>query len=56
MKVAVCTVGIDGWRDYTAPLIASFIMNEPECIISVIDNASEEPYTEVPKVHINRVE
>ena len=56
MKVAVCTVGIDGWREYTAPLIASFIMNEPECIISVIDNASEEPYPEVPKVYIKRVE
>lgn len=44
MKVAVCTVGIDGWDEYTRPLIESVIRHEPETTISVIDNASGEEY------------
>jgi hypothetical protein len=29
MKVAVCTVGIDGWDEYTRPLIDSVVGHEP---------------------------
>jgi GT2 family glycosyltransferase len=44
MKVAVCTVGIDGWEDYTRPLIESVLKHEPNTTISVIDNASAIGY------------
>jgi hypothetical protein len=38
MKVAVCTVGIDGWDEYTRPLIDSVLRHEPETTISVVAN------------------
>lgn len=44
MKVAVCTVGIDGWEEYTQPLIQSVLKYEPMTTVSVIDNNSEYPY------------
>jgi GT2 family glycosyltransferase len=44
MKVAVCTVGIDGWDEYTRPLVESVLKYEPRTTISVIDNNSEYPY------------
>lgn len=48
MKVAVCAVGIDGWNEYTKPLIMSVLKHEPDCTISVIDNASEVSYPAAP--------
>ncbi len=44
MKVACLIVGIDGWEEYTLPLIEQIRANEPECAIVVVDNASETPY------------
>jgi hypothetical protein len=44
MKVAVCTVGIDGWDEYTKPLIDSVLEHEPNTTISVVDNNSEVWY------------
>jgi hypothetical protein len=42
MKVAVCTVGIDGWDEYTKPLIDSLVKHEPMVTISVIANGTEQ--------------
>jgi GT2 family glycosyltransferase len=51
MKVAVCTVGIDGWDEYTRPLLESLDRHQPEATIAVIDNASREVYPQIPEVH-----
>lgn len=40
MKVAVCTVGIDGWEEYTRPLVESVLEHEPSATVSVIANGS----------------
>jgi hypothetical protein len=56
MKVAVCTVGIDGWDEYTKPLIDSVIRHEPETTVSVIDNVSEKPYPSESDAVIVRVD
>ena len=44
MKVAICTVGIDGWDEYTEPLIESAFKYQPGVTVSVIDNNSEYHY------------
>lgn len=49
MKIAALIIGIDGWEQYTKPLIESIRQHEPECEIIVIDNASREPYPELPE-------
>jgi hypothetical protein len=51
MKVAVCTVGIDGWEEYTKPLVASIYAYEPQTTVSVIDNASDKAYPDRVDVH-----
>jgi GT2 family glycosyltransferase len=51
MKVAVCTVGIDGWDEYTKPLVASVYAYEPQTTVSVIDNASDKDYPDRVDVH-----
>lgn len=43
-SVAAIIVGIDGWEQYTLPLIRSIEQHEPDCGYFVIDNASKEPY------------
>ena len=45
-NIACIIIGIDGWRQYTLPLIQSIEEHEPTCEIVVIDNASKEPYVE----------
>lgn len=43
MSTAAIIVGIDGWREFTLPLLHS-LECEPSCEIVVVDNASKEPY------------
>lgn len=47
MKVAAIIIGIDGWETYTLPLIKSIQKHEPACTITVIDNESRQPYSEM---------
>lgn len=44
MTIAAIIIGIDGWERYTKPLIESIERHEPECAITVVDNASQVPY------------
>jgi len=44
MRIAAIIVGIEGWREYTLPLVESLRQHEPECAIVVIDNESKAPY------------
>lgn len=48
MNITALIIGIDGWEQYTAPLIASLAQHEPECYTVVIDNASATPYPSHP--------
>lgn len=45
--IAAIIIGIDGWEQYTLPLIESIQEHEPDCDIAVIDNASKTPYPEL---------
>lgn len=51
MRVAALIIGIDGWQEYTRPLIESIRQHEPECRIVVIDNASRNQYPSLAYVH-----
>lgn len=46
MRIAAIIIGIDGWREYTLPLIQSLIEYRGEQLpeVAVIDNASKIPY------------
>lgn len=44
MRIAAIIIGIDGWEQYTLPLIESIRHNEPLCEMVIVDNASKEPY------------
>jgi len=44
MKIAAIIVGIDGWEQYTEPLIWSIYEHEPSCHAFIVDNASPTPY------------
>ncbi len=46
MRIAAIIVGIDGWEQYTLPLVQSIEEHESMCEIVVIDNCSREPYIE----------
>lgn len=46
MNIAAIIVGIDGWLQYTLPLLHS-LECEPRLEIVVVDNASEEPYLDM---------
>lgn len=48
MNIAALIIGIDGWEQYTAPLIESLAEYEPDVLPVVIDNASVTPYPEHP--------
>lgn len=54
LDVACLIVGIDGWDQYTAPLVWSINRHEGYARIIVIDNESETPYPSVPYVHRTR--
>lgn len=43
-RIAAIIVGIDGWEQYTAPLIDSIRKHEPSCHIATVDNFSKTPY------------
>lgn len=51
MRVAALIIGIDGWQEYTRPLIKSIRQHEPECLLRVIDNASRNQYPPLLRVH-----
>lgn len=51
LDVAALIVGIDGWEEYTIPLIDSIHRYEPGVRLSVIDNRSATPYPERPEVY-----
>lgn len=44
MVVAALIIGIDGWDQYTRPLVESIKQYEPDCRLIAIDNASKTPY------------
>lgn len=50
-SVAVLVIGIDGWEQYTAPLIRQVQAFEPSACLVVIDNASHERYPIAPWIH-----
>lgn len=50
--LSIIIVGINGWEEYTRPLIADIWTQEPDADIIVVDNASEKPYPTAP--HIRR--
>lgn len=50
-KTAALIIGIDGWEQYTRPLIESIQKHEPDCQLVVIDNASSEPYPKADYIH-----
>lgn len=43
-SIAAIIIGIDGWQQYTLPLLESLRQHEPSCEVVVIDNASAETY------------
>lgn len=51
MVVAALIIGIDGWDQYTRPLVESIKQHEPTCRRVVIDNASRNMYPALPYVH-----
>jgi hypothetical protein len=51
VKVSALIIGIDGWEQYTHPLIKSIEQHERLCDIVVIDNASSKPYPELWCTH-----
>lgn len=51
MRVVALIIGIDGWEQYTLPLVESIMEHEPTCDIFVIDNASAQPYPALPNVY-----
>jgi GT2 family glycosyltransferase len=53
-RIAAIVIGIDGYKKYTLPLIRSIAKHEPDCLITVVDNASKEPYPYHPIVEGNQ--
>lgn len=51
MRIVALIIGIDGWSKYTLPLYASLQRHEPACEFVIIDNASSDPYPDLPFVH-----
>lgn len=56
MNIAAIIVGIDGWEQYTLPLIESIKRHEPECLISLVDNGSKALYPDDIDVRLIRTE
>lgn len=50
MNVTCLIIGIGGWEEYTAPLVASLQEHEPTAGIVVIDNESANAYPILPYV------
>lgn len=49
--LSVIIVGINGWEEYTRPLVADIWKWNPDIEICVIDNASEKPYPKADHIH-----
>ena len=49
--VSIIIVGINGWEQYTRPLIADLWKWHPDLELCVIDNAGEQPYPKAPHIH-----
>jgi hypothetical protein len=43
-SIAAIIIGIDGWQEYTLPLLRSLNEHEPSCQWVVVDNGSARPY------------
>ena len=41
--LSIIIVGINGWEEYTRPLINGIWAHHPDVELCVIDNASEKP-------------
>lgn len=54
MNIACIIIGIDGWEQYTLPLIKSICEHEPSCEMVVVDNGSEKRYP--PLYEVNDVD
>lgn len=56
MNIAAIIVGIDGWEQYTEPLIKSLKQHEPEsCVCAIVDNNSKDAYPLFADVGVNIV-
>ena len=49
--LSVIIVGINGWEEYTRPLIAGIWTYHPDMELCVIDNASDKPYPKADHIH-----
>jgi GT2 family glycosyltransferase len=55
MKLYAVIIGINRWKQYTEPFIQSLLNKEPLCNIVLIDNGSENPYSEIDGVLLKRI-
>lgn len=56
MRIRLVVVGIGHWSDFTLPFITGLQMHNPEQVITLVDNASDNPYPPLPGVEIVRLE
>ena len=49
--LSVIIVGVNGWEQYTRPLVADIWKWHPDVEICVIDNGSKEPYPKAGHIH-----
>ena len=49
--LSVIIVGVNGWEQYTRPLVADIWKWHPDMELVVIDNGSKEPYPTAPHIH-----
>lgn len=49
--LSIIIVGINGWEEYTRPLIAGIWTHHPDMELCVIDNASDTPYPKGDHIH-----
>ena len=50
MKITAIVVGIDGWEEYTRPLIDGIKQHSPSIDVVCLDNFSDDPYPEDHRV------
>jgi len=49
--LSIIIVGINGWEEYTRPLINGIWAHEPDAELVVVDNASTTPYPKGEHIH-----
>ncbi len=54
ISIAAIIIGIDGWQEYTLPLVESIRQHEPGCDVIIVDNFSARnyPHTEAKAIMI----